>query len=516
MKRFIPFVLAVVCTNVFAQNEVRNLEDFNSLKVNSPFEVEITQTDNNTVTISGVKEESLENIKTEINEGELHIYSKGKIKSDGDVKIALNFKTLNSIKPSGAAELKSTNTIITDNMTITGSGATDLDLSLNTKELTTNLSGASDLFLKGSTENFNLTLSGASSLKAGELTSKNVVVNISGASDVRVHASESIKGTAKGASNISVKGNPPVKEINNSGAASANFRDSDISIKVGGNVYEIDDDKVQIGSENHNVKVNDDTTQVSWGNTVLVIIDDSVYVKRKKKKRRNHWVGVDLGINGFFDGNGSLDLSNPPSFEQNNPQEFTQFMEVNYRKSWTVSVNFMEFYIPVKKHNVGFVTGLGTEWNNYELKNNVRLTPQGGSFVYNTQTAYNENYTWGYIDTNLTYSKNRFKTWFINAPLLFEINTGDNPKRAFHISTGAILGYNLQTKMKYKYNLNGEDKKEKDRDEFNTNPFRVSLTTRVGYGWFNVFATYSLTPLFESGKGPELYPFTIGVTLLGF
>ena len=58
--------------------------------------------------------------------------------------------------------------------------------------------------------------------------------------------------------------------------------------------------------------------------------------------------------------------------------------------------------------------------------------------------------------------------------------------------------------------------KEKDKQSFNTNPFRVSATVRGGVGWFNVFATYSLTPLFENGRGPELYPFTVGVTLLGF
>ena len=44
----------------------------------------------------------------------------------------------------------------------------------------------------------------------------------------------------------------------------------------------------------------------------------------------------------------------------------------------------------------------------------------------------------------------------------------------------------------------------------------MSATVRGGVGWFNLFATYSLTPLFESGRGPELYPFTVGVTLLGF
>jgi hypothetical protein len=70
--------------------------------------------------------------------------------------------------------------------------------------------------------------------------------------------------------------------------------------------------------------------------------------------------------------------------------------------------------------------------------------------------------------------------------------------------------------MKYLYKDNGNQQKVKDDKDFNTNPFKVALTARVGYGWLNFFATYSLTPLFESGRGPELYPVSIGMTLLGF
>jgi hypothetical protein len=127
-----------------------------------------------------------------------------------------------------------------------------------------------------------------------------------------------------------------------------------------------------------------------------------------------------------------MDLSNPSHFVQNNPKKVTQFMEVDYGKSWTVSVNFLEFYVPIKSHHFGLVTGLGTEWNNYELKHNVRLTPEGGAFVHNQVDGYNNNYTWGEIDTVTSYSKNRFKTWFINAPLLLEVNTGNHKNIQVH------------------------------------------------------------------------------------
>ncbi len=67
--------------------------------------------------------------------------------------------------------------------------------------------------------------------------------------------------------------------------------------------------------------------------------------------------------------------------------------------------------------------------------------------------------------------------------------------------------------MKYLYKDNGNQQKVKDDKDFNTNPFKVALTARVGYGWLNFFATYSLTPLFESGRGPELYPVSVACVL---
>jgi hypothetical protein len=39
---------------------------------------------------------------------------------------------------------------------------------------------------------------------------------------------------------------------------------------------------------------------------------------------------------------------------------------------------------------------------------------------------------------------------------------------------------------------------------------------RVGYGKFNVYAEYGLSEMFRNGRGPELYPFSAGVTLIPF
>lgn len=521
-KIFIILVTLFFAANVFAQTETRDFENINSLRINLPFKVVLIQGLSEKIEIQGLEQEYLENIKSEVNNNELSIFTKGKIKSKNEVIVAITFKHLNNINLSGALDV-TTNHIIRENeLAIKGSGAIEADLNIEVPILTIEFSGASDLKLKGLADTLTLKTSGASDIKASSFIAKNVVIEISGASDAKVYASESIKGTAKGASSVSVKGAPAIKAINKSGASSTSFGiskkvihlDDDVTIISGKQHIEVNDDvDVKLGNKEVVVKNDGDTVRLRWGNTELVVMGDSVVIKKVQKKRKNHWTGVDLAINGFLNSKNSFDLSNDALTA---PEDVTQFMELNYAKSWSFSFNFLEFYIPIKKHNFGLVTGMGTEWSNYELKYNVKLNSEGGNFIHSTVDEFNKDYTWGEIDTVLDYSKNRFKTWFINAPLLLEINTGDNAKKAFHVSAGAIFGYNLQTKMKYKYRLNGENKKEKDKQNFNTNPFRVSATVRAGYGWFNVFAKYSLTPLFQKGRGPELYPFTAGVTLLGF
>jgi hypothetical protein len=101
-------------------------------------------------------------------------------------------------------------------------------------------------------------------------------------------------------------------------------------------------------------------------------------------------------------------------------------------------------------------------------------------------------------------------------PLLVEFNTNKNPKKAFHIALGAIGGYKLGSRTRQIMELKGNDIKFIKKDDYNINPFRVSAHASIGYHNFTLYANYALNPLFESGKGPELYPFTIGVKLVSF
>ncbi|MGB0882817.1 MAG: head GIN domain-containing protein, partial [Vicingaceae bacterium] len=359
MKKIITiFIFILFVANAFAQNEVRNFENITSLKVSLPFNVVLIQGLNEKIEIEGLESEYLDNIKSEMNNGELSIFTKGKIKSKQEVTVTISFKHLNEIKLSGALDVSTLDVIRENELKIKGSGAIEADLNLEVPKLSIEFSGASDLKLRGLADTLTLKTSGASDINASNFIAKNVIVGISGASDAKVYASESIRGTATGASSVSVKGSPAIKAINKSGASSASYGGSKkiirinkiddidgVTIEVGNQHLEVEDEDidVRLGNKEAMVRGDGDTVRLKWGSTELIVIDDSVRVVRTQRKRRRHWAGVDIAVNGFLNAKKGFDLTNDPSQRNVDPEKVTQFMELNYAKSWSFSINFMEF-----------------------------------------------------------------------------------------------------------------------------------------------------------------------------
>ena len=122
-------------------------------------------------------------------------------------------------------------------------------------------------------------------------------------------------------------------------------------------------------------------------------------------------------------------------------------------------------------------------------------------------------------DTISIYKKYKLATGYFEIPL--ELRYSSNPEnmnKGFKFALGAKvgLGYDAHVKAKVDRDVNligGYIYKEKDSRFLNNS--RIVATMRVGYGNFSAFGTYSLTQLFNSGSGPAVKPFTIGLTISG-
>lgn len=247
--------------------------------------------------------------------------------------------------------------------------------------------------------------------------------------------------------------------------------------------------------------IKSDTSRFSFGSTKIILISDadadsdkpdSKKINRENKQRWNHYTGIDLGINGLLSSKNSVDLP-----------EGAKFMDLDYARSVSISLNFFEKYIPIAHEKFGISTGLGFEFNKYALDRDYT--------IFTTRDS-----TYGIIDSTRVLEKNLFKSEVLNWPVMLETNLGKDAKHSFHLAVGGMLSYRLGAKTKQLFEQNGEEFKVKNRTDFNTNPFLFSLVARVGYGDFTLFANYSLTSMFEKNKGPELYPFTIGVSIVSF
>lgn len=69
-------------------------------------------------------------------------------------------------------------------------------------------------------------------------------------------------------------------------------------------------------------------------------------------------------------------------------------------------------------------------------------------------------------------------------------------------------GWLFQDHTKYK----DEDMKSKSYNLDHLNAFQYGLTARMGYSKLGVNGYYALSGIFEKDKGPDLVPFSIGIS----
>jgi len=236
---------------------------------------------------------------------------------------------------------------------------------------------------------------------------------------------------------------------------------------------------VRIGKKDVTVIDNEDGTEIRWGK--------DKHKKHKSGKFNGHWEGIEFGFNAF----------DKPDYSLYNAAD-KDFMSLNQGKSMEFDFNFYELNIGLVKSYVGLVSGMGLSFNNYRFDNPYTIKKE-------------MNMTEPYLLTYDDLSKTKLAVSYINVPILleFQIPVNQNEGRLF-INAGLIGGVKIGSHTKVKHG----DTKDKDRNGFNINSFKYTATARVGYKDISLFANYSLTPLFESGKGPEITPFTIGISFL--
>ena len=229
---FVFLVLPVIFSSCFfagervkgngnVKTEERNVSAFDKVEVHGAINLLVTQGPMQPVRIEA-DENLLQYIEVEQQGGSIEIRTRNNVNLDPsrDIKVFLTAPEFKSIEVSGASHIRGQNKISGSDLRMKVSGAGSIRLEVDVPELTIDLSGASEIDLKGETRRFELNSSGASKARCFELLTEETVVDISGAGEAQVYASQKLDVEVSGAGNVRYKGE--VKNINQqvSGAGS--------------------------------------------------------------------------------------------------------------------------------------------------------------------------------------------------------------------------------------------------------------------------------------------------------
>lgn len=532
-KNILSIVLLFASLLSFAQNGTVKrkvlLEPFTALKVSGASDVELIKGDDYIVVVEAPARVQ-EKISVKVQGETLVIsYKNIRLKNNENLTFYITAPTLSKLDASGASDVKDTGGILSgDKLLIVASGAADVHLNVDYKTIKAQVSGAATVKLSGKVNYQAVNASGAADYIAKDLVSDTSKIVASGASSVYVNVLKKIDYKTTGAANVKFKGNPEewnfdtskngehliiTSPDSNTAVSTSKTRvtvsspdnyDDTTNVKVGSiDVEVVDGDTVTVRIGGHRLRVSDDG-DVEWE-------------KVKRPRFNGHWGGVELGINGYV----------TPDFNTNWGSKY-DYLNLKYERSVTLNLNLWEQNIAFNKNRtVGMITGLGLSWNNYFFSNDTYLKNEPSEVK-------------GYYITDVSVRKTKLTGMYITVPVLFEFQTGNpNNLRRFHFTIGGVGSVRVTSHTKIYFNeadrvyylkdpetgLLSEPYRTPDRESrnivknynsFYQSPFRFDARVGIGYGWLNVFATYGINNFFQSGRGPELHPWTIGITIVGW
>lgn len=168
---------------------------------------------------------------------------------------------------------------------------------------------------------------------------------------------------------------------------------------------------------------------------------------------------------------------------------------------------------PYKFGSSGFVE-LGWNWKTRLLKeSNFLRLKYGFTFQWNKLRPNDNNYfvQQGNQTVLEEFPESLKKSKLIIANLVFPLHLEFGPSRKldrkdriryinnnkFKIGIGGYGGFNIGTRQKLKYDLNGQNRKDKQKQSFNTSNLVYGLSSYIGFGDTALYVKYDLSPIFK-------------------
>lgn len=155
------------------------------------------------------------------------------------------------------------------------------------------------------------------------------------------------------------------------------------------------------------------------------------------------------------------------------------------------------------KYNTGhgqrITAGIGIDWRNYHLSNNMRFTLASDGRLA----------TLPYPDGSSSRSS-RLRTFSLTVPVIFRQRLG----AGIDIAAGIVTDFNVHASMATKYNDDAEGKiKENASKHLHQVPVSVDLIAGLSFHRLGAYVKYSPCRVLKKGWGPEIKPLSAGIAI---
>jgi len=206
-------------------SEEKNIEGVSRLQISGVFNLHLTQSDKESLTIAG-SPELAEKLKV-TQEGDLLILEMEEFSTGffdkKELQVNLAISNLEEFQFDGVGNIQTTGTFIVDSVSINGEGVGNIELDFQTEKLGAELNLVGKMTLRGKTTKVTLQNEGIGNIDASQLIAQDMEVKSSGIGKMDVHCEGNLSMVVEGIGKVTYSGNPNVikKEISGIGKVEA-------------------------------------------------------------------------------------------------------------------------------------------------------------------------------------------------------------------------------------------------------------------------------------------------------
>lgn len=218
----------------------------------------------------------------------------------------------------------------------------------------------------------------------------------------------------------------------------------------------------------------------------------NITIRTVKKFKYNKYYSafvLDFGYNRFDDRN---------MFTGERHQSAANFPKLRNSKSTSFAMYAM-FGRKIFK-TLSIASGLGVKWENYRFSKAVTIKEIDDIAMSMPIESVLHNFSY--------MKKSKLADSYLEVPLLLKLHLN-----RFSVSAGVTGGLNIGSHTKVVFIDKNSRKQTYNDYNIHLPTFRYGYTARAGFRYVSIFANYYPCPLFAKDMGPQVYPFTIGVSL---